>query len=268
MMLCAQLTGSRTYRQICSQVARENNLIACFMCKPFMGVSASGCHQNISLWTGGKDEVRHRLATTQKIYRVSNTLYVSARRNNTFMPERAAVPQAGQDRAPCDRWDHRASRCVDRDRMLDRQFLSPNVGHRILGAGLSRLGVPEPHVRGLRVSAPGRFEYRAVDSMVNPYLDGSGNPEGIRRRHYSTILTRANRNSATFTRPWRTATGQETADEPGRCAGCLEEGRCHQIGPARRHASASSITTNTTNGSAFMAYLTEWDLATYLDCLP
>ena len=27
---------------------------------------------------------------------------------------------------------------------------------------------------GLRVSAPGRFEYRSVDSMVNPYLMGSG----------------------------------------------------------------------------------------------
>ena len=26
---------------------------------------------------------------------------------------------------------------------------------------------------GLRVSAPGRFEYRAVDSMVNPYLMGA-----------------------------------------------------------------------------------------------
>ena len=37
-----------TYRQICAQVARENNLIACFMSKPFMGVSASGCHTNIS----------------------------------------------------------------------------------------------------------------------------------------------------------------------------------------------------------------------------
>ena len=46
-----------TYRQICAQVAREFNLIACFMTKPFMGVSASGCHTNMSLWTGGKDKV-------------------------------------------------------------------------------------------------------------------------------------------------------------------------------------------------------------------
>ena len=42
-----------TYRQICAQVAREHGLIACFMTKPFMGVSASGCHTNMSLWKGG-----------------------------------------------------------------------------------------------------------------------------------------------------------------------------------------------------------------------
>ncbi len=46
-----------TYRQICAQVARENNLIACFMTKPFMGVSASGCHTNISLWKGGEEGI-------------------------------------------------------------------------------------------------------------------------------------------------------------------------------------------------------------------
>ena len=51
---CDRLT---TYRQICAQVARENDLIACFMTKPFMGVSASGCHHNLSLWRGGGDEL-------------------------------------------------------------------------------------------------------------------------------------------------------------------------------------------------------------------
>jgi len=51
---CDRLT---TYRQICAQVAREFNLIACFMCKPFMGVSASGCHHNISLWREGEEKV-------------------------------------------------------------------------------------------------------------------------------------------------------------------------------------------------------------------
>ena len=52
MRTCDRLS---TYRQICAQVARENNLIACFMTKPFMGVSASGCHTNMSLWTGGEE---------------------------------------------------------------------------------------------------------------------------------------------------------------------------------------------------------------------
>jgi glutamine synthetase len=46
-----------TYRQICAQVAREFNVIACFMTKPFMRVSANGCHHNFSLWKGGKDAV-------------------------------------------------------------------------------------------------------------------------------------------------------------------------------------------------------------------
>src|SRR5699024_3197562 len=47
-----------TYRQICAQVAREFGIIACFMSKPFMGVSASACHTNISLWKGGETELQ------------------------------------------------------------------------------------------------------------------------------------------------------------------------------------------------------------------
>ena len=46
-----------TYRQICAQVAREFGIFACFMTKPFMGVSASGCHHNMSLWRGGEDQM-------------------------------------------------------------------------------------------------------------------------------------------------------------------------------------------------------------------
>src|SRR5262245_64901850 len=49
-----------TYRQICAQVAREFNLIACFMSKPFMGVSANGCHHNLSLWREGEETVNKR----------------------------------------------------------------------------------------------------------------------------------------------------------------------------------------------------------------
>ena len=31
----------------------------------------------------------------------------------------------------------------------------------------------------LRISAPGRFEFRAVDSMVNPYLLCAGTAQGV-----------------------------------------------------------------------------------------
>ena len=43
--------------QICKQVGRELDAFPCFMPKPFMGVSASGCHHNLSLWKGGEEKV-------------------------------------------------------------------------------------------------------------------------------------------------------------------------------------------------------------------
>ena len=39
-----------TFRQVCKAVGRELDAFPCFMPKPFMGVSANGCHHNISLW--------------------------------------------------------------------------------------------------------------------------------------------------------------------------------------------------------------------------
>ena len=53
----AEATADRltTYRQICRQVGREMGAFACFMPKPFMGVSANGCHHNISLWQGDEN---------------------------------------------------------------------------------------------------------------------------------------------------------------------------------------------------------------------
>src|SRR5258706_12000358 len=53
----AELTADRltTYRQICRQVGRELGAFPCFMPKPFMDVSANGCHHNISLWQGDEN---------------------------------------------------------------------------------------------------------------------------------------------------------------------------------------------------------------------
>ena len=139
MRTCDRLT---TYRQICAQVAREEGLIACFMSKPFMGRPANGCHFNMSLWRGGADEiVTHADDPLPGVpWRLS-------------AQERWRQPVLGRSRS----LDARPGRApgtwrfdgpfagLDRDRRLDRQFLSPYAGCGHVGAGLCRLGLPEPH---------------------------------------------------------------------------------------------------------------------------
>ena len=79
-----------TYRQICAQVAREFGIIACFMCKPFMGVSANGCHHNISLWRGGKDETK-KLGNDPASCRAWRRTTSIDGGENTFMPDTGDV---------------------------------------------------------------------------------------------------------------------------------------------------------------------------------
>ncbi len=161
-----------TFRQICARVAREQNLIACFMTKPFLSVSASGCHHNMSLWRGGETHVNTmqlgELPGMEEVF-----TYVGGG-ENTFMP----------------------------DSDLDARKPGP-IGLNCIGGVMKHLGaltaIGSPTVNsyrrlwdtgfwapvfadwgyqnrtcGLRISAPGRFEYRSVDSTVNPYLMGAG----------------------------------------------------------------------------------------------
>ena len=131
-----------TYRQVCRQVGRELGAFPCFMPKPFMGVSANGCHHNISLWRG--DE-------------------------NAFMPEGDDPQKPSQ----IGLWaiggilEHlgaltavTASTVNSYRRLWDTGFWAPVF---------SDWGY-QNRTTALRVSAPGRFEYRSVDSAVNPYL--------------------------------------------------------------------------------------------------
>ena len=64
------------------------------MTKPFMGVSASGCHTNMSLWTGGKDKVNklgHKsLPGMDEVFS-----YVEGG-TNTFMPDTKDVQLPGK----------------------------------------------------------------------------------------------------------------------------------------------------------------------------
>ena len=166
---CDRLT---TYRQICAQVAREFDLIACFMSKPFMGVSASGCHTNISLWSGGEDQVNKLgqdiLPGMEDVFnhRVGG--------ENHFMPDQAHHPKKpGPVGLKCIGGviDHLpaltaigCSTVNSYRRLWDTGFWAPvyaDWGY-------------QNRTCGLRVSAPGRFEYRAVDSMMNPYLLAGG----------------------------------------------------------------------------------------------
>jgi glutamine synthetase len=157
-----------TYRQICAQVGREFGLIACFMTKPFMGVSANGCHHNISLWRGG-EEVVNPLGQDPMGGLEENFVYRKGG-HNTFMPEPENHPQKPGKvglQAIGGIIDHLdgltaigCSTVNSYRRLWDTGFWAP----------VFRDWGYQNRTTGLRVSAPGRFEYRAVDSMVNPYL--------------------------------------------------------------------------------------------------
>ncbi|HET9599937.1 MAG TPA: glutamine synthetase family protein [Acidimicrobiales bacterium] len=140
----AELTADRltTYRQICKQVGRELDAFPCFMPKPFMGVSANGCHHNISLWQGD---------------------------DNMFLPD------TDNPRMPGKVGLHAIGGVLEHLSALTC-ITAPTVNsyRRFHDAGFwapifADWGF-QNRTTALRISAPGRFEYRSVDSAVNPYL--------------------------------------------------------------------------------------------------
>jgi glutamine synthetase len=144
----AELTADRltTYRQICRQVGREMGAFACFMPKPFMGVSANGCHHNISLWQND---------------------------DNMFLPD------GDNPRMPGKIGLHAIGGVLEHLSALTC-ISSPTVNsyRRFWDAGFwapifADWGF-QNRTTALRISAPGRFEYRSVDSAVNPYLSFAG----------------------------------------------------------------------------------------------
>ncbi len=177
---CDRLT---TYRQICAQVAREFNLIACFMTKPFMGVSASGCHHNLSLWRGGDDTVNP--LGQRPAARDGGKLHLPSRRREHVHAARGRAESRARSGLHCIGGviEHVAaltaigSPTVNSYRRLwDTGFWAPvfaDWGY-------------QNRTCALRISAPGRFEYRSVDATVNPYLMAAALlkafDDGIRRK--------------------------------------------------------------------------------------
>lgn len=131
-----------TYRQVCRQVGRELGAFPCFMPKPFMGVSANGCHHNISLWRGEE-----------------NVFLPDG--DNPRMPSKLGLNAIGGVLEHLDALTCITSPTVNSYRRLwDTGFWAPLYADWGF----------QNRTTALRVSAPGRFEYRSVDSAVNPYL--------------------------------------------------------------------------------------------------
>ncbi len=237
----AEATADRltTYRQICKQVGREMGAFACFMPKPFMGVSANGCHHNFSLWRG---------------------------EDNLFMPEgddpqlpgKVGLQAAGGVLAHLRALTAITAPTVNSYRRFwDMGFWAPVFADWGF----------QNRTTALRVSAPGRFEYRSVDSSVNPYLsfaallavirDGldreldPGEPE--ERNIYDAI-----------------AGGKQVTKVP------------FSLGEALEALDADDVVKSALPGDMyrvfmhykrdewerFLATVTEWDVETYLDVLP
>ena len=255
-----------TYRQICAQVAREFNLIACFMTKPFMGVSASGCHHNMSLWRGGEDHLAPCGNDPEALPGMSqNYAYVSGG-DNTFMPDgddpqmpgKAGLTAIGGIVQHLRALTAIGSSTVNSYRRLwDTGFWAPVFADWGF----------QNRTTGLRVSAPGRFEYRSVDSMVNPYLMGStilaaaddgidnkldpGEPE--ERNIYEAIKA-----------------GKQVKKLPmslGEALEALAEDEVVQRGmPGEMYRLYHEYKWD--EWERFMHTVTEWDTDTYLNCLP
>ncbi len=155
-----------TYRQICAQVAREFGLIAVFMSKPYMGMPANGCHHNLSLWTGGDDSVQPLVEAPQPgmdevfSYRRGGT---NAFRDpqEVWMPADIGKWSLGGMMSHMNALVAIGSSTVNSYRRLNDTGMWAPVG---VSWGLQNRSC------AIRVSSPDRFEFRCVDSMVNPYL--------------------------------------------------------------------------------------------------
>lgn len=255
-----------TYRQICAQVAREFGMIACFMTKPFMGVSASGCHHNVSLWTGGKDVIVNTPHTKSKPGHDGIYAYRQGGKNH-FMPD----PKIDA-RKPAPIGLHSIGGVIKHLGALTALGSSTvNSYRRLWDTGFwapifADWGY-QNRTCALRISAPGRFEYRSVDSMVNPYLMGAallkafddgvsnklapGEPE--ERNIYQAIDA-----------------GKKVKKLPMSLGEALTELANDDVIKSALPDEMYTVFEHYKRDEweTFMATVTDWDLNTYWDCLP
>ncbi len=254
-----------TYRQICAQVARENNLIACFMSKPFVGVSASGCHHNLSLWRGGEDQMNDLHQSPPAA--MDDVFTYTKGGENLFMPEPAI-----DERKP----GPIGLNCIAG--VMDHIMALTSIGSSTVNSyrRLWDTGFWAPvfadwgyqnRTCGLRISAPGRFEYRSVDSMVNPYLLGTAVlkafDDGINRdldpgEPEERNIYQAMEAGKEVTRlPMTLGEALDALAEDEVIKSAMPDDMYRVFEHYKRDEWAR-----------YNATVTEWDLDTYMDCLP
>ena len=254
-----------TYRQICAQVAREHNIIACFMSKPFMNVSASACHTNISLWRGG--ELEPTPLGNDPLPGASDIFGIVKGGENTFLPEgdNPRLPGRTGLYAMGGILEHIRGLTVlgcqtvnSYRRLLDLGFWAPyyaNWGY-------------QNRTSGVRNSAPGRYEYKAVDSAHNPYLLAAGllqaiddgidrklDPGPAEQRNIYEHLDEMKEKYAAL--PMSLGGALDAFDEDDVAKSALP-GEMYDVFMHYKRD----------EWMKFLSTVTEWDIETYLDCLP
>jgi glutamine synthetase len=120
---------------------------------------------------------------------------------------------------------------------------------------------------GLRVSAPGRFEYRAVDSMVNPYLLSSGLlkafDDGIDRQIDPGEPEQRNIYQAM-------EQGKIVRKLPMNLGEAIERLNANEVIKGALPGEMLRVFNHYKNDEweRFMATVSDWDLRTYIDYLP
>src|ERR671916_1215014 len=131
-----------TYRQICAAVARKHGVMACFMPKPFTGVSANGAHHHFTLVDGDGNNVFYDADGPAKLSELGLQFM------GGILDHYRALCALG------------ASTVNSYKRFWDFGFWAPI--YKDYGW--------QNRTCLVRVASGGRFEYRAVDSACNPYL--------------------------------------------------------------------------------------------------
>jgi glutamine synthetase len=120
---------------------------------------------------------------------------------------------------------------------------------------------------GLRVSAPGRFEYRAVDSMVNPYLMAAGLlkafDDGIKHKLDPGEPEQRNIYEAM-------ESGKTVKKLPMSLGEALDRLAADEVIKSAMPGEMYQVYSwyKRDEWERFLATTTNWDLDTYLDCLP